>query len=238
MIPSSPRRTWIFLIVSSLIFFAPDLMVPEHMAHDPAYLKLYSLYQAVLLVVFFWLGPALCRVMVVREATDGPLRAALDQALADLRDSPAGLPRLPATLVDYPAPFIVTAGLVPGRSEIFLATDSAAQLGPHGLRFLLARALAHGEWAQRLTALLPILALTLLWPDDYSALSTWLFLAVFALAWLALHWAFELRADRRAARAMGAQAALGFAEVQASGAAGLGSLRPPLPWRLRAIASA
>lgn len=235
MIPSSPRRTWIFLIVSTLVFFGPDLVVPETMAHDPTYLSLYGLYQGVLIVAFFGFGPALCRAMVIAELTAGPLRAALDQAKAGLR----GVPDLPVTLVEHQAPFIVTAGLLPAQSAVFLSSETVAGLGPLGLRFLLARALAHGGPGQRLAAVLPILLLTLLWPDDYSALSTWLFLAAFSAAWLAVHWTFELRADRAAARAMGDGAELGLAEMLASGGGALAglSMQPPLRWRLRAVAS-
>ncbi|MDD5365630.1 MAG: hypothetical protein PHR30_09845 [Gallionellaceae bacterium] len=240
MIPSSPRRTWTFLIASSLAFFAPDLLVPNSLAQDPAYLLLYNLYQGALLLALFWYGPQLCRALVMREVDAGPGHETVAHSLAALRNAHFRLPKLPVTLAEHPAPFIVTAGLLPGHSQVFLSSGMVARLGPFGLRFLLARALAHGSLAQRLAAALPILALTVLWPDNYSDPRTWLMLAAFSAAWLALHWSFELRADRLAALAMGPEALRGLGELQASGLGALGalSLQPPLRWRLRMVAAA
>ena len=239
MIPSSPRRTWTFLLLSSLVFFAPDLLAPNSLGQDPTYLMLYSLYQGALLLALFWFGPPLCRAMVMREVDGGPGHETVALSLATLRNAPFRLPGLPVTLAEHPAPFIVTAGLLPGHSQVFLSSAMVARLGPLGLRFLLARALAHGGLAQRLAAFLPVLVLTVLWPDNYADPRTWLMLAAFFAAWLALHWSFELRADRLAALAMGPAALPGLGELQAAGIGALGSLslQPPLRWRLRVVAA-
>ncbi len=239
MIPSSPRRTWTFLLLSCLAFWGPDLVVPATWSKNETYLLLSTLYQGVLVVAGFWYGPAICRALVEREATEGPLRQAVDWTLTELH-RPAGRTRLaeiPVTLADYPGSFIVTAGLLPGQSRIFVSSGLVARLGIHGLRFLLARALVHGRLSQRLVALVPILILTLVLSDTPESLMAWLGLAGFLTGWLVLHWVFELRADREAARAMGQSATAGLQEVLAATVApGTWlSVRPPLRWRLRMV---
>ena len=205
MIPSSPKRTWIFLLVSSLAFYGPSFLAPAAWDKNTTYLLLSSLYQGALVVAGFWYGPAICRALAVKMVVDGPLRQAVDGTLAELRKSKGQvqLAELPVTLVEYSAPFIVTAGLLPGQSQVFLSSDLVEHLGTNGLRFLLARALVHGSWSQRLAALLPVLVLTVMLPDTPSDAPTWLGLAGFLVGWLAVHWFFELRADRQAAQALG-----------------------------------
>lgn len=242
MIPSSPQRTWKFLLLSGLAFWGPDLMVPAAWSHNETYLLLSNLYQEALVVAGFWYGPAICQALVVREMVEGPLRQAVDWTLAELHQPREAAPRLaevPVTLADHPGPFIVTAGLLPGQSRIFLSSGLTARLGVHGLHFLLARALAHAHPSQRLAALLPLLMLTLVLSDVPESIMAWLGLFGFLAGWLLLHWIFELLADRKAARAMGAGATAGLLEVLAATAVPGHrlSVRPPLRWRLRAVAS-
>ena len=239
MIPSSPRRTWIFLLISSLAFLGPYLLAPAAWEKNATYLLLSSLYQGTLVVAGFWYGPVICRALVVKEVVAGPLRQAVDWTLAELRKSEGHirLAEIPVTLADYSAPFIVTAGLLPGQSQVFLSSALAERLGVNGLRFLLARALVHGGMSQRLAALLPVLILTVLLPDIPSDAMAWLGLAGFLVGWLAMHWFFELRADRQAAQAMGYGAAMGLREVLAANVtpAGLFSMQPPIRWRLHRV---
>lgn len=239
MIPSSPRRTWIFLLVSSLAFYGPSLLVPAAWDKNATYLLLSNVYQVALVVAGFWYGPAICRALVVQEVPAGPLRQVVDFSLAELhkREGHVRLAELAVVLVEYPAPFIVTAGLLPGHSEVFLSSALAERLGTNGLRFLLARALVHGSMLQRLVAILPILVLTVMLPDFPSDVRTWLGLAGFLAAWLAVHWIFELRVDRQAAQALGSGAEEGLREVLAASASPVGwlSAQPPLRWRLRML---
>jgi len=240
MIPSSPRRTWIFLLVSSLAFYGPSLLVPAAWDQNTTYLLLSSLYQGALVVAGFWYGPAICRALVVKEVPDGPLRQAVNRTLTELRKSEGHvhLAELPVVLVENSAPFIVTAGLLPGQSEVFLSSTLAERLGTNGLRFLLARALVHGSLPQRLAALLPVLVLTVMLPDTPSDALAWLGLAGFLVGWLAMHWFFELRVDRQAAQALGSAAAEGLREVLVASASPVGwlSAQPPLRWRLHMVA--
>ncbi len=235
MIPSSPQRTRKFLLLSCLAFWGPDLLVPAAWSKSDTYALLSTLYQEALVVAGFWYGPAICRALVVREIVDGSVRRAVDQTLAELgrRTGPARLADIPVTLVEYPRPFVVTAGLLPGQSRIFLSSALAERLGTPGLRFLIARALAHGSLSQRLAALVPLLVLTVALSDAPENARAWLGLAGALLGCLALHWLFELRADRQAARAMGPDAAAGLREVLAASATPGGwlSLRPPVRWR-------
>lgn len=241
MIPSSPRRTWIFLLVSSLAFYGPELIAPAAWDKNATYLLLYNLYQGTLVVAWFWYGPAICRALVVKEVITGPLRQAVDHTLAELHKSKgrARLAEMPVVLVEFPAPFVVTAGLLPGQSQVFVSSALAEGLGVNGLRFLLARALAHGSLSQRLAALLPVLVLTVLFPDTPWDAMVWLGSAGFLVCWLAIHWLFELRADRQAAKALGSEAAEGLREVMAANASPVGwlSVQPPISWRLRIVAS-
>jgi len=240
MIPSSPSRTWIFLLLSSLAFYLPSLFAPAAWDKNATWLLLSSLYQSALVIAGFWYGPAICRALVVKTIVAGPLRQAVDLTLAELRKGKGHvqLAEMPVTLAEYPLPFIVTAGLLPGQSQVFLSSALAERLGINGLRFLLARALVHGSLAQRLAALLPVLVLTMMLPDTPSDALAWLGLAGFLLGWLLMHWFFELRADRQAAQALGPLAAQGLREVLLASAtrAGWLSVQPPVRWRLHMVA--
>jgi hypothetical protein len=239
MIPSSPLRTWIFLLVSSLAFYGPGFLVPAAWDKNATYLLLSSLYQGALVVAGFWYGPAICRALAVKMVVAGPLRQAVDETLAELRMSKGRvqLAEIPVILAEYSTPFIVTAGLLPGQSQVFLSSVLAERLRINGLRFLLARALVHGGLSQRLAALLPILVLTVMLPDTPSDAMAWLGLAGFLVGWLAMHWFFELRADRQAAQAMGPGAAVGLREVLVANATPIGwlSVHPPIRWRLHMV---
>lgn len=240
MIPSSPWRTWIFLLVSSLAFYGPTFLAPAAWDKNATYLLLSSLYQGALVVAGFWYGPAICQALVVKLVVVGALRQAVDGTLAELRKSKGHvqLAEIPVFLAEYSAPFIVTAGLLPRQSQVFLSSALAERLGKNGLRFLLARALVHGSWSQRLAALLPVLMLTVMLPDTPSDALAWLGLAGFLVGWLAMHWFFELRADRQAAQALGAGAAEGLQEVLAANATPVSwlSVHPPIRWRLHMVA--
>lgn len=235
MIPSSPKRTWLFLLLSSLAYFGPDLLVPAAWAHTPSYLALSAGYQGMLVLLGFWLGPALCRSLVVSPVDTGPLHAAVAREQAGLAD--AGLPRPPVLLFGHAMPFVLTAGLLPGRSEVFVSSGLASRLTPGGLRFMLARAAVHATLRHRLAALLPVLIFTVLLPDDPKSAATWLATGGFLLLWLMLHWAFELDADRCAGRAMGAGATEALREWLAVAHAHPAWLspHPPMRWRLRAV---
>ncbi len=236
MIPSSPRRTWIFLVASLALYFAPDLLTPASwQARDP-YLTLSAAYQGLLVLLGFAYGPAICRALVIAEVGDGPLRHAIDQARASLDAAVSRLP--PVVCAEHALPFALTAGLLPARCEIFVSSGLIDRLSPTGLRFLLARAAAHAGARQRLAALLPVLVLTVLVPDPKD-LATWLDLAAFLAVWLAFHWLFELDADRQTARLMGVETEAGLREVHAATASPLAWLtpHPPMNWRLRAVAA-
>jgi hypothetical protein len=239
MIPSSPSRTWIFLLASSLAFYLPSLLAPAAWDKNATWLLISSLYQGALVIAGFWYGPAICRALVVKTVIAAPLRQAIDLTLAELRkkNDRIQLAELPVTLAEYPLPFIVTAGLLSGQSEVFLSSALAERLGIDGLRFLLARALVHGGLVQRLAALLPVLVLTLMLPDTPSNALAWLGLAGFLLGWLVLHWFFELRADRQAAQVLGPVAAEGLRQVLLASAthAGWLSVQPPIRWRLYTV---
>lgn len=235
MIPSSSRRTWVFLILSSIALWGPDLVVPSAWQHQPAYLLVSNVYQSFLVVAGFWFGPAICRAMVVGEVKAGPVHDAICQALDEIgRDR--SIRRLPITLFEHPQPFILTAGMLPSQCEIFISTELARRLGPDGLRFQIARATAHGLLPQRLVALIPVLLLTVLFPDGFNW-TTLMYSVIFLVAWLAMHWFFELQTDRQAARMLGVDASVGLAELLAAtgGMAGKLSMHPPLRWRVHAI---
>jgi hypothetical protein len=237
MIPSTPKRTWIFLLVSSLAFWGPDYVVPSAWEHNATYLLISNLYQGALVLAWFWFGPAICKAMVVREVVLDPLRQAVDTALQNLEYDKARLARRPVIVAEYPEPFVLTAGLLPRQCEVYLSSGMVSQNGPDGLRFLLARALVHGTLTQRLVALLPVMALTVLFPGMPSDLTGWLVVSGFLAGWLAVHWLFELQVDRKAALAMGPDAARGLLEMLAAqGRPIVGfSLHPPLRWRLRQV---
>jgi hypothetical protein len=242
MIPSSARRTLIFLLLSVVVFLWPDWVVPTAWAHDATYLLVSNLYQGLLVIAGFWFGPALCKAMVVDEVSAGPLRQAIDQVLDELNTAELNtqatrrsLTVLPVTLVGHAQPFVVTAGLLPSQCEVFLSTGQAFRLGPAGLRFLLARAMVHGDVSQRMAAMIPVLLLTVWFPETLNWVTA-LTLAGCCLGWLALHWAVELRVDAKAARVVGLQAIAGLREVIAATApaARTLSLHAPAGWRLKA----
>lgn len=226
--------------MSSLAFYGPSLLLPAEWDKHSSYLLFYDLYQGALVLAGFWFGPAICSALVVRTVVAGPLREAVDRTLLELRDEKVSARRavIPVTLAGHPVPFIVTAGLLPGQSRVFLSSALAERLGTNGLRFLLARALVHGSMSQRMAALLPVLLLTVIIPDTPSSMLAWLGLAGFLLGWLAVHWFFELRADSKAAQALGPAAAEGLRELWAASASTAGwlSVQPPIRWRLRMVA--
>jgi hypothetical protein len=242
MIPSSARRTLIFLLLSVLVFWGPDWLVPTAWAHDATYPLVSNLYQGLLVIAGFWFGPALCKAMVVDEVSAGPLRQAIDQILDELNTAELNtqatahsLAGLPVTLVDHRQPFIVTAGLLPSQCQVFLSTGQACRLGPAGLRFLLARAMVHADVSQRMASMIPVLLLTVGFPNALNWVTS-LYLAGCCLGWLALHWTFELRVDAKAARVIGPQAIEGLREVIAATATAANtlSLHAPTGWRLKA----
>jgi Zn-dependent protease with chaperone function len=234
MIPSTPRRTWLFLIASTLAYFGPDLLVPSAWAHTSPYLVGSALYQGMLVVLGFGFGPAVCRAMAIRPADASALHDAIERARAGLRTT--GLDVLPVRLFEHAMPFVLTVGLLPRQCEIFVSTGLASRLTPSGLQFLLARAAVHASLRHRLAALLPLLVFTMLLPDPVSP-ATWLATGAFLLPWLMLRWAFELDADRCAARAVGTGAAEALQEglaIMHPHSAWI-SPHPPLRWRLRAV---
>ena len=236
MIPSSPRRTGIFLLLSTALFFAPDLLVPEAWARTPAYAYAYLAYQGWLVILGFAWGPGICRRLVLESQTAGPLRLAVDACLASLRL--AGHRPPPLTLFSHRAAFVLTVGLWPRHCETFLSTGLAARLPEPALAFLLARAAAHATWRQRLADVLPLLAITVLIPDGTPDAGTWLAIGVASILWLCLHGAFELEADRQAGRMLGATAIDGLLALVGATRGPLDRFipRPPLSWRLRAVA--
>jgi hypothetical protein len=234
VIPSSPRRTWALLLGIVLILWLPSLLVPAALEEHPTYLLANTLYQCVLIIAMFWFGPALCNAMVVSEPRDGPARLAVDLAMADLDNRPdISAIRLPVTLFEHFQPFILTAGLLPRHSRVYLSSAFAEETGPAGLRFSLARAMIHGEWGDRLALFIPVLLLTAFFPD-LSDWRGWLVLIPVLALWLAVHWWFELRADRKVARILGADAAEGLRETLAASVPGA-FLHPPPRWREQAI---
>ncbi len=239
MIPSSPKRTWLFLLLSLLSFYGPGMLVPDAWDKNTSWLLVYSIYQSIVVIIGYWYGAAICHALVVEPVVDGPLRQAVDDALADLQPGIArhGLAELPVNLFSYPMPSMVTVGLLPRQSEVFLSSDLVERLGMNGRRFLLARALVHGSWVHRLASLLPVLALTVLLPGTPTDGVGWFELAGFLTGWLVLHWFFELRVDRQAAAIMGVGANEGLREllvVTAPPVAWL-TVHPPVRWRLQQI---
>jgi len=97
-------------------------------------------------------------------------------------------------------------------------------------------AAVHATGGQRMVAVIPLLIFTIL-PDQPEGLAGWLGILGFLLAWLAVHWLFELDADRRAARLVGTMANQGLRDVHAATRSPLGWLtpRPQFGWRLRAV---
>jgi hypothetical protein len=120
---------------------------------------------------------------------------------------------------------------------VFTSSGLAEQLGANGLRFLLARALVHGSLPQRLAALLPVLVLTVMFPETPWNAMVWLGSAGFIVCWLAIHWFFELRANHQAAQALGLGAEEGLREIMVANASPIGwlSVQPPVRWRLHVV---
>ncbi len=229
-------RLWATALgVSFLLYFAPDLLVPAAWSHAGIYPILSSCYQGALLLLGFGFGPAICQTLVVREINQGPLRSVVDQALAKLSGSK--LPHPPVILAEHAVPFVLTAGLLPKRCQVFVSTTLVGHLSQTGLHFLLARTAVHASLRQRLAAFLPVLAFTVLIPDDPKGFATWLIVGGFLALWLLLHWLFELDADRRAAQMTGSGACDGLREILEATASPLSWLipHPPLNWRLRTI---
>lgn len=233
VIPSSPRRTWTLLLGIILLLWLPSLLAPAALEEHPAYLLANTIYQCVLVFAMFWFGPALCDAMVVSEPRDGPARLAVDQAMADLYRRPGIRAMLPVTLFEHFQPFILTAGLLPMHSRVYVSSTFAEETGPAGLRFMLARAMVHGEWGHRLASFVPVMLLTAFFPD-LSDWRGWLMLIPLLALWLALHWWFELQADRKVALILGADAAEGLQEALVAPVPGA-FLQPPPHWREQAI---
>jgi hypothetical protein len=235
MIPSTPRRTWLFLLISCALFFGPDLLTPEAWVHTLIYQRLAAAYQGILVLIGFGFGPAICRALVVRTLRAGLECASVDKAIAELDGGGSALPRV--TLAEHPIPFVLTAGLLPKQCEIFLSSGLVQRLSGSALRFLLARAAAHATWPQRMGDVLPVLAFTLLLPEDLDKGSTWLILGGALALWLGVHWLFELAADRQAGKAVGLEAADALREIKSATRSPLDRLvpHPPFSWRLRAV---
>lgn len=234
MIPSTPRRTWLFLILSSLAYFGPGLLVPAAWEHASLYLYLSAAYQGLLVVFGFVFGPALCRRLMVGTIDAGPLHDAIARATTGL--GAFRLPQPPVLLFEHPMPFVLTVGLLPAQCTVFVSTGLAGRLSPSGLRFLLARTAVHATLRHRLAALVPLLIFTVLVPDDPGSATAWFATGGFLVLWLLLHWGFELDADRCAARVVGAGAGEALQEWLAVAPARPAwlSAQPPLRWRLRA----
>ncbi|MDR3390761.1 MAG: hypothetical protein P4L77_03415 [Sulfuriferula sp.] len=215
-------------------------MSPASWDKNATYLLYFSLYQALLVVAGFWYGPAICNALIVKTVTAGQLRQTVDSALTELRQRAgrAQVVEVPVILAEYPVSFIVTAGLLPQQSRIFISSAMVERLGINGLRFVLARAMVHGRWPQRMAAMLPVLVLTVMLPDTPADMSDWFGLGGFLLGWLILHWIFELRADYQAAQAIGNEAAQGLRELLAATAKSDGwfAVHPPLRWRWYMVA--
>lgn len=235
MIPSSPRRTWLFLGITLLLYYAPDLLTPASWQRSTYYAIWSAAYQGLLVVLWFGFGPAICRAMVVREISAGAGRNRVDQALATI--AARGCRPPPMVLVEQVMPFVLTAGLLPRRCQTFVSTALVDRMSGDGLNFLLARAAIHADWPQRLAALLPLLIFTVLIPDDPRGLASWLEIVGFLAFWLVLHWSSELHADWKAGKILGAAAIDGLRSALAAMASPLAWLTPqaPMRWRLRVL---
>jgi Zn-dependent protease with chaperone function len=238
MIPSSPGRIWLFLGASLALFVAPDILAPAAWHRSPDYPFYITLYFSGVLLLGFLLGPAICQAMVLQEIGDGPARRLIDAVLAGLETHGRRLPRV--VLAKHALPFILTAGMYPAQSRIFVSNAYIARLAHVGVRFLLARAVAHASWRQRLATVAPLLALTVVLPNTPEKTSDWFALLAFLGLWLPWHWAFELDADRQAARLTGQEALLGLRACAANGQSPTAwvSFHPPLAWRERVVQGA
>lgn len=217
MIPSSPRRTLIFTIVSSFVYFGPDFLVPKAWTTSSSYEFYYACYQSALVIIAFWFSPSICHWLVLRKAN-----------LAGTET------KLPITIFDHPAPFILTAGMLPRHCEIFLSSGLANRVTPLGIRFLIARAVTHGTALHRLGAFIPALAFAWIFPGIPDSLKDWLNMFVFLALWLIIHWGLELNVDRSAATQLGSESAGALRDVLAVTNPHNRWLttQPPLAWRL------
>jgi hypothetical protein len=227
MIPSSPRRALVFTIVSSALYFGPDLLMPRAWSASADYDFYYACYQSALVVVAFWFSPAICRSMVVRKLDSETIIGRAGESICNL----------PLTIFDHPVPFVLTAGLLPAQCEIFLSKGFTDRLTLPGRRFLLARATTHGSWIQRLGAFVPALLFAWFFPGIPDSLKAWLDMAAFLGLWLLLHWGLELSVDRAAARLCGAGAIDGLRDLLAVTNPHNSRLttQPPPGWRVRAV---
>lgn len=235
MIPSSPRRTLLFLLLSSLAYFAPDLLVPAEWARSHEYAILSNLYQGALVIGGFYWGSAICRKLIVHAVEPGYLMTAAQRVRAGLIGNGLNVP--PVVLFAHALPFVLTIGLLPKGCVVFFSTGLADRLDSAGLKFVLARAAVHATLPHRLGAILPLLAFTMLLPDYPKSGGAWFIAGGFLAVWLALHWALELAVDRRAAKMMGSGAAAALQAVLAvtSPHPSWLTIQPPLLWRLRAV---
>ena len=240
MIPSSRGRSLTFLLVSSLAFFGPDLLVPDAVGETTTYLLLSNCYQVVLVILWFWFSPMICQSLVVKELEPGTLRDQIEAALADLHThvESSTLPDIPVTISENSTAFIFTAGLLPSQCHIFLSSGLAQQLGPEGLRFVLTRALVHGIRSQRLASLLPALAVTMSFNDIPSTLVEWLTLGGALIVCFIAYWVFELYADRQSAIVLGANTLDGLHQMLAGSHGSWLSLKPPARWRIQVVTNA
>jgi hypothetical protein len=235
MIPSTPRRTLLFLLLSTAVFFVPDWLVPEPWKQTTAYKTLDAFYLGMVILTGFALGPWMGRLMMIGEVASGPVRVAIDQALGTLYGEQEGPPAV--RVFEHRDPFVLTAGLWPRQCEVFLSTGMVMRHGMAGLRFLLARAKVHATLPHRLAAVVPVLLLTVAVPDTPQGAADWGLLAVILLGWLGVHWVSELWVDRQAAALMGPDARIGLVELLHA----TSSRRPaftllPARWRERQMA--
>lgn len=234
MIPSTPRRTLVFLLLSTAVFFVPDLIVPDAWTKTSAYKLLDSLYLGLVILAGFALGPWMGRLMMTREVASGPVRWAVDHALASLGGKHYDPP---IRVFEHRAPFVLTAGLWPSQCEVFLSSGMVGRHSHAGLRFLMARARVHARFTHRLAAVVPVLLLTVAIPDTPHDVGDWGLLGLILLGWLLVHWASELGVDRQAAILMGPDARMGLSEMLQAGASGHPALTLlPARWRTRQMA--
>ncbi len=220
MIPSSPRRTLIFTLVSSLLYVGPDFLMPTAWTGIRSYEFYYACYQSALVVAAFWFSPSICQWLVLRRMDPEGARSTL-----------------PITIFDHPAPFILTAGLMPRHCEIFLSTGLADRLTPLGKRFLIARAAIHGAPTHRLGAFIPALSFAWFFPGIPDSLNAWLNMLGFLALWLIIHWCLELSVDQSAAKLLGSESTKALRDLLAATNPRNSwlTIQPPLMWRFRVV---
>jgi len=131
--------------------------------------------------VGFWYGPAICNALIIKMVKTGQLRQTVDESLAELHinKGQTQLAVIPVIVAEYSVPFVVTAGLLPKRSQVFISSSMVERIGVNGLRFVMARALVHSSLSQRLAAILPVLVLTVILPDTPADMFAWFSLGGF-----------------------------------------------------------